>query len=152
MSINYETVPSPNYAAYANPGFGMALGQMLQGLPGQYMQGREMGRLRSYRIRLSPVPSCLRSWQVGAARRDVKEPKLFVQVFLRPSRSKMPSRTACRCAKTPTATQFSTPAAHYEERCPGPLENGFVYRVLSDYPDAVDRLFAAVYRQQAKLN
>jgi hypothetical protein len=44
MSINYETVPSPNYAAYANPGFGMALGQMLQGLPGQYMQGRENAR------------------------------------------------------------------------------------------------------------
>jgi hypothetical protein len=41
--------------------------------------------VRSYRIRLSPVPSCLRSWQVGAARRDVKEPKLFVQVFLRES-------------------------------------------------------------------
>jgi hypothetical protein len=27
MSINYETVPSPNYPAYANPGFRMALGQ-----------------------------------------------------------------------------------------------------------------------------
>jgi hypothetical protein len=41
MSINYETVQGPNYAAYANPGFGMALGQMLQGLPDQYMKGRE---------------------------------------------------------------------------------------------------------------
>jgi hypothetical protein len=46
MSVNYETVPAPNYAAYANPGFGAALGQMLQGLPGQYMQGREMARTR----------------------------------------------------------------------------------------------------------
>jgi hypothetical protein len=41
MSINYETVPSPNYAAYANPGFGAQLGQMLQGLPDQYMKGRQ---------------------------------------------------------------------------------------------------------------
>lgn len=41
MSVNYETVPSPNYAAYANPGFGAALGQMLQGLPDQYMKGRQ---------------------------------------------------------------------------------------------------------------
>lgn len=44
MSINYETVPSPNYAAYANPGFGAALGQMLQGLPDQYMKGRQQAR------------------------------------------------------------------------------------------------------------
>jgi hypothetical protein len=44
MSVNYETVPSPNYAAYANPGFGAALGQMLQGLPDQYMKGRENSR------------------------------------------------------------------------------------------------------------
>jgi hypothetical protein len=36
---------------------------------------------------------------------------------------------------------------HYEERCPGPLENGFVYRVLKGHPDAVDRLFMAVYQQ-----
>lgn len=41
MSVNYETVPSPNYAAYANPGFGAQLGQMLQGLPDQYMKGRQ---------------------------------------------------------------------------------------------------------------
>jgi hypothetical protein len=44
MSVNYETVPAPNYAAYANPGFGMALGQMLQGLPDQYMRGRQNAR------------------------------------------------------------------------------------------------------------
>jgi hypothetical protein len=43
-------------------------------------------------------------------------------------------------------------ALHFEGRCAGPLENGFVYRVLRDCPDAVDRMFAAVYRQQAKLN
>jgi hypothetical protein len=36
---------------------------------------------------------------------------------------------------------------HYEERCPGPLENGFVYRVLKDHPDAVDRVFMAAYQQ-----
>jgi hypothetical protein len=44
MSINYETVSSPNYAAYANPGFGMKLGQMLQDIPDQYMKGRENKR------------------------------------------------------------------------------------------------------------
>jgi hypothetical protein len=38
-------------------------------------------------------------------------------------------------------------ALRFEERCPGPLENGFVYRVLRDYPDAVEQMFAAVYRQ-----
>jgi hypothetical protein len=36
---------------------------------------------------------------------------------------------------------------HFEERCAGPLENGFVYRVLRDCPDAVDRMFATVYQQ-----
>jgi hypothetical protein len=42
---------------------------------------------------------------------------------------------------------------HFEDRCPGPLENGFVYRVLRDYPDAVDRLFMAVHRHHPeKLN
>jgi hypothetical protein len=35
---------------------------------------------------------------------------------------------------------------HFEERCAGPLEQAFVYRVLRDFPDAVDRMFAAVYR------
>src|ERR1700722_17596331 len=41
---NYEVVPSPNYAAYVNPGFGAALGQMLQGLPDQYMKGTQQKR------------------------------------------------------------------------------------------------------------
>jgi hypothetical protein len=41
---NYEVVPSPNYAAYSNPGFGAALGQMLQGLSDQYMKGRQNAR------------------------------------------------------------------------------------------------------------
>jgi hypothetical protein len=36
---------------------------------------------------------------------------------------------------------------HFEERCAGPLERGFIERVLKDYPDAVDRLFMAVYQQ-----
>jgi hypothetical protein len=36
---------------------------------------------------------------------------------------------------------------HFEERCAAPLENGFVYRVLQDYPDAIDQLFMAVHRQ-----
>jgi hypothetical protein len=36
---------------------------------------------------------------------------------------------------------------HFEDRCPGPLENGFVYRVLRDYPDAVVRVFMAVHQQ-----
>jgi hypothetical protein len=36
---------------------------------------------------------------------------------------------------------------HFEERCPGPLENGFVRRVQRDVPDAVEQMFAAVYRQ-----
>jgi hypothetical protein len=35
-------------------------------------------------------------------------------------------------------------ALHFEDRGPGPLEDGFVYRVLLDYPDAVHRMFAAV--------
>jgi hypothetical protein len=38
-------------------------------------------------------------------------------------------------------------ALHFEERCAGPLQDGFVRRVQHDYPDAVDRMFAAVYRQ-----
>jgi hypothetical protein len=38
-------------------------------------------------------------------------------------------------------------ALHFEDRCLGPLEKGFVCRVLQDYPDALDRTFAAVYRQ-----
>jgi hypothetical protein len=36
---------------------------------------------------------------------------------------------------------------HFEERCAGPLESGFVYRVLQDYPDAIDQLFMAVHQQ-----
>jgi hypothetical protein len=43
-------------------------------------------------------------------------------------------------------------ALHFEGRCTGPLEKGFIYRVLRDRPAAVDRMFAMVYRQQAKLN
>jgi hypothetical protein len=33
-------------------------------------------------------------------------------------------------------------ALHFEDRGPGPLENGFVYRILRDYPDAVERVIA----------
>jgi hypothetical protein len=36
---------------------------------------------------------------------------------------------------------------HHERRCPGPLEWGFVRRVLQDYPDAIDRVFMAVHRE-----
>jgi hypothetical protein len=36
---------------------------------------------------------------------------------------------------------------HFEARCAGTLERGFVERVLKDCPDAVDQLFMAVYRQ-----
>lgn len=46
MSVNYETVQGPNYAAYANPNFGAQLGQMLQGLPASYMEGRQIGQQR----------------------------------------------------------------------------------------------------------
>jgi hypothetical protein len=41
---NYETVPSPNYVAYANSNFGAKLGEMLQGIPDQYLKGRENAR------------------------------------------------------------------------------------------------------------
>jgi hypothetical protein len=44
MSVNYETVQGPNYAAYANPNFGLQLGQALASLPDQYMKGRETSR------------------------------------------------------------------------------------------------------------
>jgi hypothetical protein len=37
-------------------------------------------------------------------------------------------------------------ALHFEGRCAGTLEKGFIYRVLRDRPDAVDQVFA-VYRQ-----
>jgi hypothetical protein len=43
--------------------------------------------------------------------------------------------------------QWMGASLYFEDRCPGPLENGFVYRVLRDFPDAVDRLFMAVYQQ-----
>jgi hypothetical protein len=43
--------------------------------------------------------------------------------------------------------QWMGASLYFEDRCPGPLENGFVYRVLKDYPDAVDRFFMAVHRQ-----
>jgi hypothetical protein len=45
------------------------------------------------------------------------------------------------------ALQWMGAVLHFEDRCPGPLENGFVYRVLRDFPDADDRLFMAVYQQ-----
>jgi hypothetical protein len=35
---------------------------------------------------------------------------------------------------------------HFEDRGPGALEDGFVYRVLRDYPDAVERMIARSIR------
>jgi hypothetical protein len=42
-------------------------------------------------------------------------------------------------------------ALHFEARCAGPLERGFVERVLKVYPDAVERLFMAVHQQHPEL-
>jgi len=44
---DYTVVQPPNFAAYANPNFGLALGQQISNLPGAYMQGREMARKRA---------------------------------------------------------------------------------------------------------
>jgi hypothetical protein len=40
-------VQPPNFAAYANPNFGLALGQQIADLPEAYMKGREMKRMRA---------------------------------------------------------------------------------------------------------
>jgi hypothetical protein len=41
---SFTAVPPPNYAAYANPGLGMQLGQMIGQIPDQFMKGREDAR------------------------------------------------------------------------------------------------------------
>jgi hypothetical protein len=41
---SFQAVPPPNYAAYANPGLGMQLGQMIGQIPDQFMKGRENAR------------------------------------------------------------------------------------------------------------
>lgn len=43
---DYVTVSAPNFAAYTNPGFGLALGDRIADLPESYMKGREMSRAR----------------------------------------------------------------------------------------------------------
>jgi hypothetical protein len=49
------------------------------------------------------------------------------------------------------ALQWMGASLYFEDRCPGPLENGFVYRVLKDYPDAVVRLFMLVHQQHPEM-
>src|SRR6202030_1354098 len=41
---DYVSVQGPDYARYANPNFGLKLGEMLGQLPDAYMQGRQMRR------------------------------------------------------------------------------------------------------------
>jgi len=43
---DYMVVQPPNFAAYANPNFGLALGDRIADLPEAYMKGREMKQAR----------------------------------------------------------------------------------------------------------
>jgi hypothetical protein len=41
---SFQAVPPPNYAAYANPGLGTQLGQMIAQVPDAFVKAREQGR------------------------------------------------------------------------------------------------------------
>ncbi len=40
---------------------------------------------------------------------------------------------------------------HFESRCAGLLERGFIDRVLKDFPDAVDRVFMLVHQHHPEV-